>query len=159
MLAITHLLFAFLLSLFAKDFLNLSYLNYAIFLITTLFFSIFPDIDTPRSKLGRRIRPLSNIIKSVFGHRKLFHSLFFIVLLFVFLFLLFDLVNKTIIYAIIVGCLSHLFMDSLTKEGINFLYPFSKLKIEGFINTNSLIEHMVVVALTAMIIIKLMGGI
>ncbi|MDO8740454.1 MAG: metal-dependent hydrolase [Candidatus Woesearchaeota archaeon] len=159
MLFITHILFAFLLSLFFKDFFNLNYLNYAIFLIIILFFSIFPDIDTPRSKLGRRTRPLSNIINSVFSHRKLFHSLFFIVLLLVFLFMLFGFINKAIIYAIILGYASHLFLDSLTKEGINFLYPFSKLKIEGFINTNSLTEHILVAALTAMIILKLMGGI
>ncbi|MBI2129367.1 metal-dependent hydrolase [Candidatus Woesearchaeota archaeon] len=159
MLFITHILFAFLLSLFAKDLFNLNLFNYLMFLAIILFFSIFPDIDTPRSKLGRRIRPLSNIIKSIFGHRKLFHSLFFIFLLFVFLFMLFNFINKSIIYAIILGYTSHLFLDSLTKEGINFLYPFSKLKIEGFINTNSLIEHILVVALTAMIIFKLMGGI
>lgn len=159
MLFITHLLFAFLLSLFFKDFFNLSYFNYIIFSIITLFFSIFPDIDTPRSKLGKRTRPLSDIIRFVFGHRKLFHSLFFMVLLFVFLFMLFDFINKTIIYAIVLGYLSHLFLDSLTKEGINFLYPFSRLKIEGFINTNSLMEHILVVAFTAMIILKLMGGI
>ena len=119
MLFITHLLFAFLLSLFAKDFFNLNYLNYAIFLIIILFFAIFPDIDTPRSKLGRRIRPLSNIIKFLFGHRRLFHSLFFMGLLFVFLFMLFGFINKTMIYALILGYLSHLFLDSLTKEGIS----------------------------------------
>ena len=42
--------------------------------------AILPDVDTPYSKLGRRLWPLSRIILMTFGHRGGTHSAVFLVL-------------------------------------------------------------------------------
>jgi len=44
--------------------------------------------------------------------------------------------------AIFIGYLTHLIADSITLEGINFLYPFSSFRIKGLIRTGSLIESL-----------------
>lgn len=42
--------------------------------------AILPDVDTPYSKLGRRLWPLSRLVLAVFGHRGGTHSAVFLLL-------------------------------------------------------------------------------
>jgi len=48
---------------------------------------------------------------------------------------------------IIVGYISHLIGDAITKEGIMPFYPFSGFRIKGFIRTGGLIEQILFIAL------------
>ena len=94
--------------------------------------SLFPDIDSSTSKLGKRVKPVSKIISKLFGHRGFFHSLIFIGLLFLLLKHIFDTKNisqYSVIYiGFCCGCLLHLVCDMMTKGGVPLLYPFSKFK-------------------------------
>ena len=75
--------------------------------------SILPDIDHPQSKLGRRCRPISDIINKVCGHRGGTHSLlFFAVLTIAAVFL-----HTPLGLAFGYGILSHLAADTISYSG------------------------------------------
>jgi len=129
----THLAFGLLISLLAFNFLNIE--NKILFVIIVLFFSLFPDIDETNSKIGRRSKLLSWPINFFLGHRGLIHSIHIPVLLYI----IFKIFNQDIAYAAVIGYLSHLIGDSITKAGIKPLYPLN-IKISGFLKTGSLLE-------------------
>ncbi|MBW3018092.1 hypothetical protein KY325_02965, partial [Candidatus Woesearchaeota archaeon] len=45
--------------------------------------------------------------------------------------------------AVAVGYGAHLLSDSLTKMGINFIHPLKQLRIQGFVETGSLLEYLI----------------
>ena len=51
--------------------------------VASAFGSLLPDIDEPNSKIGQKVKIISGLIKSTFGHRGLMHSLLMTVLLFI----------------------------------------------------------------------------
>lgn len=131
MMFYTHLAFALLSSLVALRFLSVS--NVYLFIIIACFTALVPDIDNRSSKLGSRFK----IVSWVFDHRGILHTIFPPVLLF----LLFNYLGYNIIaLAILVGYSSHILIDALTIEGINFLHPFSSFRISGFVRTGKLME-------------------
>jgi inner membrane protein len=83
--------------------------------------ALVPDIDHTGSMIGRKVPLLDNIISAVFGHRTFTHSLLFLFLTF----LLFRFTNWNIDFefGIFIGMFSHMVLDALTKEGIQFLWP------------------------------------
>lgn len=96
---------------------------------------IAPDIDQPTAPLWRNL-PVGHIFgrfvdKLLGGHRFLSHSLLGVVLFgflakitLVFLHPLMPKVDIQIVwYAFIIGMLSHLLMDTVTKEGVPWLLP------------------------------------
>lgn len=129
----THLAFAFLIGLLIFDYFNL---NVYWFFILLLIGAGFADIDMPKSKFGRRIKPISNILNFIFGHRKFIHSGLFLLLIGYLFYLLFG--NYYIPFSI--GYLSHLVLDAFSKEGINFIYPFKSLTLKGFLKTGGFFE-------------------
>lgn len=58
----------------------------------------------------------------MFGHRKITHSLLGVVMAF----MICSLFNVTFAFSFCVNCLVHVIMDSFTKMGCPFLYPFDK---------------------------------
>ena len=148
----THLAFAFLLGLLLLNFVNPS--SIVLYFVLVLFGGLLPDIDEHHSKLGRKIRPVSNILNFVFGHRTLFHSLFFGVVLFGVVGYFFGL---TLALGLFIGYLSHLIIDGFTPSGINYLYPFSKLHLKGFVRTNSLGEHLVYLLIIVVSVFRLIS--
>lgn len=84
--------------------------------------SLLPDIDLPTSAVGRPFFPISKAINEQIGHRTLTHSVVGIVLLLVMLSpLLF--VDALIVWALAIGYVSHLLIDTVNKAGIELLYP------------------------------------
>jgi len=92
-----------------------------------LVFSLLPDIDSPKSVIGKVLYPLSKMLNRYFGHRTITHSILF-VLFIIFLF-------KTLIYfgiiqntdLTMIACfavLSHIILDMFTVSGVPFFYPF-----------------------------------
>ena len=136
MMYYTHAAFGLLLSLVYIGIFSVE--NHAIFLLTALFFSLFPDIDESKSKIGRNSRILSKTANFIFGHRGFFHTIWIPALLFLAL-ILFN-VKIIIGIAVLIGYLSHLFMDAITRHGIRPFYPLYHWRINGFIKTNSIFE-------------------
>ncbi|MBS3145940.1 metal-dependent hydrolase [Candidatus Woesearchaeota archaeon] len=137
----THLVFAFLFGLIINSFFSVG--NVYLFMIFVLFAAGLPDIDHPGSKYGRKLGIISKAINFVLGHRGIFHSLFFALLLSVIVWYF----NQTIGYGIFAGYLSHLIGDGLSKEGINLLYPFTKLEIKGFLRVGGIVENILFIFL------------
>jgi len=122
----THLAFGFLSGMIAMSFVNTG--NTYIFFGLVLFASLLPDIDNPESKIGRKLK----IIGRIFRHRGIFHS---ILTGAVISGLAWHFINKPCGTALFIGYASHLLIDGFTKQGVNFLHPFSKLHLSGFIET------------------------
>ncbi len=129
----THIAFAFLIGLFfyfSYNFID----KFVLFFLFLFFGAGFPDIDHSKSKFGRNF--FSRIIGFFFKHRKIFHSLFFGILT-SYLFFKFDRDSGL---GFFLGFLSHVILDSFTKQGINFFYPFGEFTLKGFFKTGGLFE-------------------
>ena len=129
----THIAFALLVGL-------LGY-NYFVFVDTWILYFLFlflgagiPDVDHSKSKFGRNI--FSRIIVIFSKHRKIFHSLFFGMLVAYLLFLY----DKGAGFGFLLGFFSHVVLDSFTKQGINFLYPVGEFKVRGFVKSGGILE-------------------
>lgn len=136
MMYYTHLTFGLLASIIYLYFFNVD--NLLVFVLITIFFSIFPDIDESRSKIGRKNKIFSIPIKFVFGHRDIFHTIYVPLILFTILFNL----SKSTGIAMLLGYSSHLLMDALTRRGIKPLSPLLGTRIYGFVKTNSIFEKL-----------------
>ena len=150
MMYYTHLAFGFLVSLLSIEFFNIQ--NKLIFVLIIMFFSIFPDIDERKSKIGKKYKWISAIINFIFGHRGFFHSIYIPLILYS----IFYYISNEIGIGILVGYFSHLFMDSLTKHGIKPLYPLINGKINGPIKTNSLLEKIIFLIIISLILYLLL---
>lgn len=88
--------------------------------------SLLPDIDHPRSVLGRRFYWISVPIARIFGHRGFTHSILAILCgIGFFRLALFSScsVPTDSLQAMIIGYFSHLFADMLTPVGVPLLWP------------------------------------
>ncbi|MBI2134972.1 metal-dependent hydrolase [Candidatus Woesearchaeota archaeon] len=148
MMYYTHAAFGLLLSLLYIEFFNVE--NPVIFLLVVLFFSLFPDIDESKSKIGRKNKVLSKTINFFFGHRGIFHTIWIPSLLFLVL-ILFN-VKIIIGIAVLIGYISHLFLDAITKHGIMPFYPIYNKRINGFFRTNSLSEKIFFIIIIALVL-------
>lgn len=131
----THLAFGFLIGLLSLSFIHVSYP--IIFVLLVTIFSSLPDIDHPKSKIGRKFFFLSYPINLIFNHRGFFHSIFPPVILFIIL----NHFNLNLLaFSVAIGYIGHLMGDAITKEGINFLHPLSRFKIQGPLTTGATLE-------------------
>lgn len=88
-------------------------------------------------------------------HRKIFHNIWFLIIV---LFFAYNLgLNKTSAIIISIGFLSHLISDALTHKGIAPLWPLKKPKFNGPIKTGGLGEYLIVLVL--LLLIYLVGKI
>jgi len=139
MLLKTHIAFAVFLSLLIIKYFSVE--KQILFFSVVILSSLIADIDEKTSIVSKRTRPLSFFINSLFKHRTFFHSLFFP--FFIYLVLVsFDL--SFIGIPFLVGYLSHLFLDALSKEGIMPFFPLKK-RLRGFISSGSFIENFIFV--------------
>ncbi|QJC33930.1 metal-dependent hydrolase [Enterobacteriaceae endosymbiont of Donacia cinerea] len=89
---------------------------------------LLPDIDNPKSILGRRIKILSYLINKIFGHRGFTHSLLSVLIL---SFIIFSIHLKLncifdVKLGLIIGYCSHIIADILTPYGVPLLWPYKK---------------------------------
>lgn len=104
--------------------------------------SLFPDIDSRTSKLGKKMKIASWMASKFFGHRGFLHSPLFVGLAYLLCFVLFRHYNITeysyIYGGFITGMLMHLACDMTTKGGIPLLYPWDKGKVSlGVLSSGS----------------------
>jgi len=139
----THILFAFFVYLlFIKIFsANFSFLP----LIFILIGAVLPDIDHPKSFINKYyLLGIGKIISFFSEHRKFWHSIFGMMLIFI-IFLTMTYCFKLqyiFAFALIIGYFLHLLADSFTPTGIKWFWKFSNFKTKGFIKTNSFFEKM-----------------
>ena len=125
--------------LVALVFINSFSLGHPLFFFSIVFLSaLLPDMDIPSSKIGQKIKPISWFLNFMFGHRKLFHSLFFSFMLFVLLILLFE---NYIGAAFFLGYSVHILVDGITVRGIKPFYPLSSFKLNGPLRSGGLMDY------------------
>lgn len=120
------------------------------FIIFVLLGALLPDLDHPKSKMGRKVPILSHLLKFFAGHRGLYHSLLgcgvtaFLAFL---AFRFFGMNWELYVFAITLGFISHLVVDSLNPKGIAWLKPFHGARLKGPIKTGSFLENVLLVFL------------
>jgi inner membrane protein len=149
MLGKTHVLFGILCIALSVKYLPIDnlFLYSAFLLIGTL----IVDIDSAKSKAGRKIWPLSAIIQFFLKHRGILHTIWIPLLFYHFV----KPVSPDIALGFAVGYISHLFLDTLTVQGLNLFYPI-KYKVRGFMKTGGFIEEIVQLCIVGGIIISLL---
>jgi len=123
-------------------------------LITGAAAGLVPDVDYPGSLIGKYVRPLAVYLEEKAGHREITHTLLFCIPAGFVLGLLAGVItgSLTLILAGILGTISHLVLDAMTKTGIRpFLYlPVGKLKQKhykgGVITGKDYREHIITIA-------------
>ncbi len=131
MLARTHFVFGLFLALIFFAEVN----NKLIFLPVVLIASLLPDIDCMYSYLGKNklFRPLQFFVK----HRGAIHSLTICLIIS----LAFAFFIPVLAFPFFLGYAGHLFIDSITPDGIRPLWPLKNC-ISGKIGTGGNIEKM-----------------
>jgi inner membrane protein len=107
--------------------------------------ALLPDIDHPRSWVGRRARPLSTVIAAGLGHRGITHSAIAVLALAA-------LVahaggGRGVSSALAVGYLSHLAADLLTPRGLRLAWPLRRTWSLPLCRTGSPMEPIIVLVL------------
>lgn len=113
-------------------------------LVGVIIGSLLPDIDEPKSKIGRKAPGISHATKLVFGHRGFTHTLIATVLVGWLLFYFTTSVPFGIAQGITIGYLFHILGDSFSKSGVPLFMPFTKKHFGiPLYRTGSIIEHLI----------------
>jgi inner membrane protein len=107
--------------------------------------SLLPDVDHPKSWVGRRTRPISTAIASVLGHRGVTHSAVAVAGLAVLL--MHAGIRHAAVCALAVGYLSHLAADMLTPQGLRLAWPMRGTWGIPLCRTGSATESVIVATL------------
>ena len=151
----THTCGGYIFALLALPFIYNNYLldyNFYYKIILLIIYGYFafygallPDIDIKGSYISKRLPFIYKFFGKRQRHRGFTHSLLFLVLLYSLGDLLLKLTDNNIVFVclgsgILIGSISHICLDLLTKEGVELFYPiklnFSILAIK----TNSKLE-------------------
>ena len=147
----THLAFGLLFGLLSLSFVHPS--NKFVFIAIVVLSALLPDADHKNSKINSKI-PGLKIVSRIFGHRGLLHSIWIPLALW----LIIDFgFHSTYGSAVFIGYLSHLFSDGLTKAGINMVHPLKQLRIQGFIETGSVLEHLIFLFVSVLCVILVLS--
>jgi len=130
--ALVGLLIATLLVRFMNSLGQVSLFSQLLVFTLVLFGSLFPDIDSVTSILGRKTK----LFAYVFDHRGFFHSLVLLLLVSIIL-------SESLFFfagmAFFLGMLSHLILDAITKEGLRPFFFTRRIKgpfvVGGFLET------------------------
>jgi inner membrane protein len=133
----THALTGLFVGLLVISVTQVSLVQSFFLVLTAIFGSLLPDIDSPKAYLGRKIKIISWISK----HRGIFHS---VIPLAIGYFSLQYVVGQNYAFAFAAGFLSHLILDMITKEGIR-LFPFG-FHIRGPIKVGGFAEYIFLLA-------------
>ena len=109
--------------------------------------SLLPDICHAQSRIGRRFKFISIIIRLLFGHRTFTHSILFVSIIAALLYMI-QTPNYYLI-TIICGLLSHVILDMLTPRVDKLLYPIPiSIKFPVQFKTGGLVDLSLATALT-----------
>ncbi len=128
MSSINHITGGIVLTGIFTSFWDINILSKTWYLITCITFSLFPDIDHPKSFIGKIFKPISKYIDRNYGHRTITHGLIFFITTIFIIYIIEKTLLKTTVYTMIAffAYLSHLILDMMTVKGIPLLYPFKR---------------------------------
>jgi membrane-bound metal-dependent hydrolase YbcI (DUF457 family) len=149
MLARTHLAFGILIALLLLPFISVP--SKLLFVALVAFGALLPDVDHEKSTINR-LCPVTRIFPVFFKHRGFFHSVFPAIIIYAVLAYFHE---SFVGLALTLGYLSHLVSDSLTRMGVNFVYPVSTWRMQGPIETGTIVETFLFVGLVVVIVVKL----
>ncbi len=129
----THAVFGFLSGILFIPYLASA--NQVLFMVIVMIGAMLPDIDHPKSKMGRNFK----IIGWLFEHRGFFHS--FLMIPVISLLIYYFTNSYTYLIPLGIGYASHLVADAITREGIMPLHPFTRLRLKGFVRTGGAFEY------------------
>lgn len=113
---------------------------------------LLPDIDHPKSAIGRQLPLLSEPLSAIFGHRGFTHSLLAVAIMLGVLFWLTASGEgsqlRWLVVPLCVGYLSHIVGDSLTPSGVPLFYPKRKTYSLNLFKTRSFMETLIVAIFT-----------
>jgi len=101
----------------------------AFHIVLAAVFSILPDIDNPKAFIGRLLPFFSGPIDRRFGHRTITHSFLAIFILSASAFLCLFVYSRSLLYPVSIvftlslAYFSHIFFDSMTRQGVLAYYP------------------------------------
>jgi inner membrane protein len=104
--------------------------------------SLLPDIDHPKSWVGRRTRPVSTAIAATFSHRGITHSAIAVIGLATLL--VHAGYHRGGVSALVIGYLSHLAADMLTPKGLRLAWPLRRTWGVPLCRTGSGMEPVIV---------------
>lgn len=110
--------------------LELTSLQSLLCVSTSTLGSLLPDIDTPYSYIGNKLKLISIPIYKIFHHRTITHSL----LMWTILLFISPTIHQGLSYGIICislygGVVSHLILDTISHIGVPLLYPVCNYKV------------------------------
>ncbi len=86
--------------------------------------ALLPDLDHPQSLLGRRLWFISKPLSKLVGHRGVTHSLIAVMIS---MWALFNAgANTMLVGPLVIGYLSHILGDLLTKSGVPLFWPWKQ---------------------------------
>jgi len=88
--------------------------------------SLFPDLDTPKSAIGRILFFISTPLEKKFGHRGLLHS-FLGLLIFAGIASPLLLVKPLYYYSFLLGYFSHILLDCVNVSGVALFHPLPNI--------------------------------
>lgn len=107
--------------------------------------ALLNDIDSPQSKFGRLLWPVSKMLQLTAGHRGVLHSLVASVLLYSFL----QALLPAYATPITIGYLSHILLDLFNPAGVPLLWPIQQHFSIPIVQTGSFVEKILFIPLAA----------
>lgn len=107
--------------------------------------SLLPDIDHPKSWLGRRLLPISVPLTMLVGHRGITHSLLAVVAM-AFVLTFYGGIAGGVVAALSIGYVVHLAGDFVTNSGIPLLWPIKRRYRLPLAKTGGFVEPVIVLA-------------
>ncbi|MGV3266082.1 MULTISPECIES: metal-dependent hydrolase [Cytobacillus] len=167
MIAVTHQTFGITFGLIAIIILQLVGIHpegigeTIFFFLLVLLGSLLPDLDTTKSKLGRKLWPIAFLISLFVKHRTATHSLLFVGGVIISSGFAVIILKLTWFYALAIGLgtISHITGDWLTSRGVPLLYPFRKERFKAPITfrTGSWTERWICLGLIALNLLLFFG--
>ncbi len=118
--------------------------------------SLLPDVDHPKSWVGRRTRPFSSAVAAALGHRGVTHSA--VAVLALVALLSHAGYRRGAVSALAVGYLAHLAADMLTPRGLRLAWPLRRTWGVPLCRTGSPAESVIVAAACAATVWQVMRG-
>ncbi|PSL50628.1 inner membrane protein [Salsuginibacillus halophilus] len=117
-----------------------SFFQGAVFVASTAFGGLIPDICHPSSWVGRRTKPISTAVAKIFGHRSITHSLLFLFIIGILTDMIAGTYGSLIQTGMLIGAASHIILDMMTIQGVHLLYPLkSRVRLPLHTKTGSLL--------------------
>lgn len=123
--------------------LQISQIN-VITICLAIFFSILPDIDHPKSVIGRYLPFISYPLDKLAGHRTLTHSVLSLAIVSISLLIL-PLEYSSVI---VVAFASHLILDYFTLQGIQLFFPKPKFYKLGLCKSGGKADYLIVLPIS-----------